>query len=192
MHILKTLKNGESFKKTKVHITFISKALARAAERRRRPTTIPAVLRVEFTGCEVQNVGLAEGKNYIPPLLFCCSSCSFSWRASRHSVIPYARIQNDEALFAAGIYSPPDHSGLRPSLPSAGCEHADELPGRSKVLDLRATFRGLAAIRLLAARAGPGAGGQDAFRLNSGGDAVRDALSQSGSLAARSLHRVPV
>jgi hypothetical protein len=101
---LKTLKIAESFKKTKVYITLIAKALSRTAERRRRPTAIPAVLRVEFPGCEAQNVGLAERRNYIPPaVVLLLIVCFF---VAGMAVIPYAGIQNDEVLFAAGIYSP--------------------------------------------------------------------------------------
>jgi hypothetical protein len=87
-----------------VYIILISKALSRRAERRQRRTTLPGVLRVEFPGCEVQNVGLAERKNYIPPAAVLMLIVFFFLAGV--VVIPYAGIQNDEALFAAGIYSP--------------------------------------------------------------------------------------
>ena len=52
----------------------------------------------------MQNVGLAERKNYIAPVVvLMCMVCFF---LAGMTVIPYAGIQNDEALFAAGIYSP--------------------------------------------------------------------------------------
>lgn len=41
-----------------------------------------------------------------PHCCFVVHRVPFLGGASRHSVIPYARIENDEALFAAGIYSP--------------------------------------------------------------------------------------
>ena len=52
----------------------------------------------------MQNVGLAERKNYIAlVVVLMCMVCFF---LAGMAVIPYAGIQNDEALFAAGIYSP--------------------------------------------------------------------------------------
>ena len=82
----------------------ISKALSRAAERGQHRTTLAGVCRVEFRGCEVQNVGLAERRNYIPPAVV-LMLILFIFLAGV-GVIPYVGIQNDEALFAAGIYSP--------------------------------------------------------------------------------------
>ncbi len=87
-----------------VYITLISKALSRPPEFRHRRTTIPRVFRVEFPRCEAQNVGLAERKNYIPPTVVSLFIVLFLLAGV--AVIPYPGIQNDEALFAAGIYSP--------------------------------------------------------------------------------------
>jgi hypothetical protein len=70
----------------------------------RRPSAFPAILRVEFPGCKVQNVGLAERRNYIPAAVVLLFIVLFFLAGV--AVIPYAGIQNDEALFAAGIYPP--------------------------------------------------------------------------------------
>ena len=82
----------------------IVKALSRTAERRRRASAIPAVRQLEFPRREVQNVGLAKSINYIPAAVVLLFMVLFFLAGL--AVIPYAGIENDEALFAAGIYAP--------------------------------------------------------------------------------------